>query len=89
MGETWPKLFHLWATWGRSMWLDLTNANKNTPYTFIDMQGRPWRSPSENPTGQLMSTWLETNLSIVCVDSERFTEQQLEKVESFTLQMAR
>lgn len=89
MGELWPKLFHLWVTWGRSMWLDLTNASEDTPYTFIDMNGRPWRSPSENPTGQLLSTWLEDTLSLVCLQSGRFNQEQMEMVGSFTLQMAR
>jgi hypothetical protein len=93
MGETWQQLFHEWVTWARSKWLSMTTQTPHvdTPYTFLDKKGKPWRSTAENADGQPLSKWLGTVLKSVCSTSPvaQFNDLELQSISKFTPQEAR
>ena len=90
-GPLWQSLQGHWQRWGRAEWMELCNVEeKDDPgYTYLDRSGRPWRSVETDTGHSCLSTFLREQLLQICTASERFTEEELASLETFTLQEAR
>ena len=90
-GPLWQSLQGHWQRWARAEWLELCNVEEeNDPgYTYLDRSGKPWRSVETDNGHACLSTFLREQLLQICTESERFTEEELASLETFTLQEAR
>lgn len=90
-GPLWQGLQGHWQRWGRAEWMRLCNvAEEDDPgYTYLDRSGKPWRSVETSTGHSCLSTFLRQQLVEICTASERFTEEELASLETFTLQEAR
>lgn len=91
MGPLWQSLQGHWQRWGRAEWMTLCNVaeDEDPGYTYLDRSGRPWRSVETDKGHSCLSTFLREQLVQICEASNRFSEEQLASLSTFTLVEAR
>ena len=90
-GPLWQSLQGHWQRWGRAEFMRLCNVpvEDDPGYTYLDRSGRPWRSVETDKGHSSLSTFVREQLLKICSASERFTEEELASLSTFTLAEAR
>lgn len=90
LGENHQDLFRLWVTWARTVWCSKSGVDPEIePYTFLDTNGRPWRSTETSQSYTNMTTWLRGQMLHICTEAGVFTDVELKRLRTFGLQEAR